>query len=44
MQSKMPRYDDRYDYNDRYDHYGRHGGNTKLYVGQISRYSDTWSW
>ncbi|KAG2624829.1 serine/arginine-rich splicing factor RS2Z33-like isoform X3 [Panicum virgatum] len=32
----MPRYDDRYDYNDRYDHYGRHGGNTKLYVGQIS--------
>ncbi|CAL4902790.1 unnamed protein product [Urochloa decumbens] len=32
----MPRYDDRYDYDDRYEHYGRDGGNTKLYVGQIS--------
>ncbi|PAN17416.2 hypothetical protein PAHAL_3G130800 [Panicum hallii] len=32
----MPRYDGRYDYDDRYDHYGRHGGNTKLFVGQIS--------
>jgi hypothetical protein len=44
---RYDRYDDRYDrYDDRYDRYddrydrddrsGRHGNNTKLYVGQLS--------
>ncbi|GJM94695.1 hypothetical protein PR202_ga11367 [Eleusine coracana subsp. coracana] len=34
---RYDRYDDRYDrYDDRYDRSGRHGTNTKLYVGQLS--------
>lgn len=37
----MPRYDDRYDYNNRYDRHGRHGSNTKLYVGQVSPHTRT---
>ncbi|WVZ96663.1 LOW QUALITY PROTEIN: hypothetical protein U9M48_042273 [Paspalum notatum var. saurae] len=37
----MARYNDRYDYDDQYDRYGRHGSNTKLYVGQISSHTRT---
>ncbi|PWZ17331.1 Serine/arginine-rich splicing factor RS2Z33 [Zea mays] len=37
----MSRYNDRYDHNNRYDRHGRHGSNTKLYVGQISPYTRT---
>ncbi|TVU17361.1 hypothetical protein EJB05_33390, partial [Eragrostis curvula] len=33
---RYDRYNDRYDRHDRYDRSGRHGSNTKLYVGQIS--------
>ncbi|KAK3137430.1 hypothetical protein QOZ80_5BG0452160 [Eleusine coracana subsp. coracana] len=34
---RYDRYDDRYDrYDDRYDRSGRHGTDTKLYVGQLS--------
>ena len=33
LQHKIPRYDNHRDH----DHYGQQGGNTKLFVGNISR-------
>jgi arginine/serine-rich splicing factor 7 len=39
---RYDRYDDRYDrYADRYDRYDRYGGNTKLYVGHLSKHTRT---
>ncbi|CAM0957596.1 unnamed protein product [Alopecurus aequalis] len=39
---RYDRYDDRYDrHADRYDRYDRYGGNTKLYVGHLSKHTRT---
>ncbi|PVH61821.1 hypothetical protein PAHAL_3G130900 [Panicum hallii] len=34
---RIPRYDNHHGHDDRYDQYGQQGGNTKLFVGNISR-------
>jgi hypothetical protein len=37
LQHRIPRYDNHHGHDDRYDQYGQQGGNTKLFVGNISR-------